>query len=137
MPLSGRRASVVMPLQQRHAEGEGLAHAGAGLADQIVTCQGERERQLLDGEGVLDAVLGECADDLGAYAELGEGRGRGNGLGSFRWFDGFSGFGCRINRRHAWVGPFGVFCVFVRSKPLRVARTRSTKKHRGPGLTGV
>ena len=30
-------------VQQRHAEGEGLAHAGAGLADEVAAVQGQRE----------------------------------------------------------------------------------------------
>ena len=37
-------------LQQRHTEGVGLAHPGAGLADQIVAGQRERQRQLLNGK---------------------------------------------------------------------------------------
>ena len=59
---AGERSRLVGgdALQQRHAEGEGLAHAGAGLADEVVAGQGERQRQLLDGEGVLDAVLGSA-----------------------------------------------------------------------------
>ena len=61
------------PVQQGHAERVGLAHAGAGLADQVVAGQGQGHGQLLDGEGVLDAVLGEGAHDLVADAELGEG----------------------------------------------------------------
>ena len=45
-------------LQQRNAEGEGLAHAGAGLADHIVAGKGERQGQFLDSKGVLDAFFG-------------------------------------------------------------------------------
>ena len=74
MPLSGRAVSVDDALQQRHAEGERLAHAGAGLADEIVACERERQGQFLNGEGVFDAVLGECADDLLAHAEIGKRR---------------------------------------------------------------
>jgi hypothetical protein len=59
-------------VQQRHAEREGLAHAGAGLTDEVVTGQGERQGQLLDGEGVFDALFGERADDLVPDAELGK-----------------------------------------------------------------
>ena len=70
-------------VQQRHAEGEGLAHAGAGLTDQVVAGQGQRQGQFLDGEGVLDAVLGERADDLLADAEFGEGGGLGGCFGCF------------------------------------------------------
>ena len=59
-------------LQQRYAEGEGLAHAGAGLTDEVVAGERQRQGQFLDGEGVLDAVLGQCADDLLAHAEISE-----------------------------------------------------------------
>ena len=59
-------------LQQRHAEREGLAHAGAGLADEVVAGQRERQGQFLDGEGVFVAVLGECAHDFVADAEFGK-----------------------------------------------------------------
>ncbi len=68
-------------LQQRHAEGEGLAHPGAGLADQVVAGKGERQRELLDGEGVLDAFFAERPDDFVAYTEVGKG---GFGRGSVR-----------------------------------------------------
>jgi hypothetical protein len=70
-------------VQQRHAEREGLAHAGAGLADEIVAGQRQRQGQLLDGEGVLDATLGQCAHDLVADAELGEGGGLRGCFGCF------------------------------------------------------
>ena len=60
------------PVQQGNAERERLAHAGAGLPDQVVAGQRKRKGQLLDREGVLDAVLGEGAHDLVADAELGE-----------------------------------------------------------------
>ena len=59
-------------LQQRHAERKGLAHAGAGLADQIVAGQGQRQGQLLDGEGMFDAGFGEGAHDFVANSELGK-----------------------------------------------------------------
>ena len=42
----------------------------------------QRERQLLDREGALDAGLGERGDDLGADAELGEGGGLGPDRGA-------------------------------------------------------
>jgi hypothetical protein len=64
-------------VQQRDAEAEGLAHAGAGLADEVVAGHGQRERQRLDGEGALDAGLAEGLDDLGLDAEGREGRGLG------------------------------------------------------------
>ena len=60
-------------LQQRHAERQGLAHAGAGLTDEVVAGQRQRQRQFLDGEGVFDAVFGQCAHDFLADAEFGKG----------------------------------------------------------------
>ena len=60
------------PLKQGHTEREGLAHAGAGLADEVVARQRKRQRQFLNGKGVLDAVFGECAHDFVAHAELGK-----------------------------------------------------------------
>ena len=63
------------PLQQRHAERERLAHAGAGLADHVVAGQRERQREFLDGERAVDARLGQRRHDLGADPELGEGGG--------------------------------------------------------------
>ncbi len=59
-------------LQQRDAEAQRLAGAGARLADEVLAGQGQRQRQLLDGERVLDAVRGERLDDLGDDAQLGE-----------------------------------------------------------------
>jgi len=75
---AGQRAGGVAAdaVQQRYPEGEGLAHPGAGLADQVIAGQCQRQGELLDREGVLDAVLGEGADDLVAHAQVGEaGRG--------------------------------------------------------------
>ena len=63
-------------VQQGHTEGEGLAHAGAGLTDEVVAGQGQWQRQLLNREGALDALFGECADDLLAHTEVGEAQGR-------------------------------------------------------------
>ena len=59
-------------LQQGHTEREGLAHAGAGLADQVVARQRERQRQFLDGKCMLDAVFGQCAHYFVAYSEFGK-----------------------------------------------------------------
>lgn len=59
-------------MQQRHAEGVGLAHAGAGLADEIVACQRQGKGEFLNGKGVLNAVLCECADDFVTNAEFGK-----------------------------------------------------------------
>ncbi len=60
-------------LQQRHAEREGLAHAGAGLADHVVAGQRQRQGQFLDSKGAFDAFFRECADDFVANAEFGKG----------------------------------------------------------------
>ena len=49
----GRRQ--VELVEQRNAEAEGLAGAGAGLADQVVAGQRDRQRQFLDREGACDA----------------------------------------------------------------------------------
>ncbi len=59
-------------LQQRHAEAQRLAGAGAGLPDDVLAGQCQRQRQLLDREGSLDAGLGQGLDDLRPDAELGE-----------------------------------------------------------------
>ena len=84
------------PLQQRHAEAEGLAHAGAGLADDVLARQGEGERELLDGERAHDARVGQRRHDRGSDAELGESGGvfenRGARLERVR-FQVFGGFG--------------------------------------------
>ena len=60
------------PLQQRNAEREGLAHAGAGLADHVVAGERHRQGEFLDGKCVLDALFGQCADDFVADAEFGK-----------------------------------------------------------------
>src|SRR5262249_4398894 len=60
--------------EQRHAEPERLAGAGARLADQVVAGERDRQRQFLDGEGALDPDIGECPDDLWLDVEVGERR---------------------------------------------------------------
>ena len=72
--LLGRRGDA---LQQRHAEAQRLARAGAGLADDVLAGQGQRQGQLLDGERADDAGLGQRLDDLGPHTQLGEGGGIG------------------------------------------------------------
>jgi hypothetical protein len=62
-------------LQHRDAEAEGLAGAGARLADEVVAGQREGEGELLDGEGPGDADLGQCRDDVGVDVEVAEQRG--------------------------------------------------------------
>ena len=48
------------PVQQRHAEAEGFAGAGAGLTDQVLAGQRDRQRHLLDGERAHDAHAGQA-----------------------------------------------------------------------------
>src|SRR5690606_5760733 len=60
-------------VQQRDTETERLAHAGAGLPDEVVAGEGERQGQFLDGEGTFDPGLAEGTHDLVAHTELGEG----------------------------------------------------------------
>ena len=54
----------VEPVEQRDAEAERLAGAGAGLADQVAAGQRDRQGQFLDREGPGDADVGERGDDL-------------------------------------------------------------------------
>jgi len=72
MPVSSRAVSVGDALQQGHAKREGLAHAGAGLADQVVTGHRQRQGQFLDGKGVFNALLGQCAHYFVANAKFGK-----------------------------------------------------------------
>ncbi|GAC1328004.1 MAG: hypothetical protein NVSMB13_14790 [Mycobacteriales bacterium] len=65
-------ARQVDPLEQRDAEGEGLAGAGPGLADQVGAGKRDRQGQRLDREGRGDADLVEGGDDLGGYTEVSE-----------------------------------------------------------------
>ncbi len=96
------------PLQQRHTEREGLAHTGAGLADEIVARQRQRHGQFLDSKRVFLAVLGQCPHDFVANSEFSK---------------------CWVEMRHtrrlslSIVNPHGVH-----------ARTSSTKLCRGPAL---
>ena len=61
-------------VEHRDAEAEGLAGAGLGLADDVVTAQGDREGHGLDGEGVLDPERGQRRDDVRVDVEVGEGQ---------------------------------------------------------------
>ena len=65
----GRRDDA---LQHRDAEAEGLAGAGAGLTDEVVAGQRQREGQLLDGERAGDPGLGQGGDDVGVHVEVAE-----------------------------------------------------------------
>ncbi|MFC0037591.1 hypothetical protein [Actinomadura rayongensis] len=61
------------PLEQGHAEGEGLAGAGAGLSDDVVPAEGDRQRQLLDRERVDDALDLQGVCYLGSDPEFTKG----------------------------------------------------------------
>ncbi|CAB4965472.1 unannotated protein [freshwater metagenome] len=60
----------VDPLEERNAEAEGLAGAGLGLSDEVLTLEGQRKAHLLDGKGALDAIGKECCGDLWIGAEF-------------------------------------------------------------------
>ena len=55
---------VAEALDDGDAEAEGLAGAGLGLADDVLAGEAEGDGLLLDGEGVDDALRGECVDDV-------------------------------------------------------------------------
>ena len=59
-------------LHDRDAEGEGLAGAGAGLADEVDPGQRERQAERLDGERVLDPDPGQRGQRGRGGAEVGE-----------------------------------------------------------------
>ena len=61
-------------LEQRDAEGQRLAGAGAGLADQVGAQERDRQGHLLDREGLDDAAALEGVGDLGEYPEVSERR---------------------------------------------------------------
>ena len=61
------------PLDQRDAESEGLAGAGAGLTDEVGASQGDLEGHLLDGEGLDDAGAFKGVCDPGVDPEVSEG----------------------------------------------------------------
>ena len=78
--LAGRGELVVVgvvrgdaALEHGDAEGQGLAGAGAGLADQVGAHQGDREGHLLDREGGDDVDALEGVRNLGKDPELSEG----------------------------------------------------------------
>ena len=80
----GRRDDA---LQHRDAEAEGLAGAGAGLADEVVAGQRQRQGQLLDGEGAGDADVGQRGDDVGVDVEVAEQRAVGGDGGAAELLD--------------------------------------------------
>ncbi len=59
-------------LQQGYAERVGLAHAGAGLTDQVVAGKRQRQSQFLDGKCMFDAIFGQCAHYFVANSEFGK-----------------------------------------------------------------
>ena len=59
-------------LDDGEAEPEGLAGARLGLADDVLAGEGERDRLLLDREGLDDALAGQCIDDVLLDVEVGE-----------------------------------------------------------------
>ena len=55
-------------VEQRHAEAEGLAHAGPRLPDDVPAYQRPRQRQLLDRKRAHNAALSERIDDFSCDA---------------------------------------------------------------------
>ena len=70
--LGGRRGHGA--LQEGHAEGQGLARAGLGLAADVAPGQGVGHGHGLDGEGGGDALGGKGLDQGRVDAQRGEGR---------------------------------------------------------------
>ena len=58
---------------ERDAEGQRLAGTSGGLARDVSSGERVAQGQRLDGEGRVDAALGERGDDVGGNAEIGEG----------------------------------------------------------------
>ncbi len=71
-PVSGRSVSVVIFCSSGTPNAKRLAHAGAGLSDEVVAGQRQRQGQFLNGKGVFDAVLGQCAHYFVANSEFGK-----------------------------------------------------------------
>ena len=71
----GRRTAVVGldAVRDGGAEGDGLARSGRRLREHVVPGEDVGDDELLDGEGLGDAALGECARDCAGHAEIGEG----------------------------------------------------------------
>jgi hypothetical protein len=59
-------------LHDGNAEAEGLAGTGLGLADHVLTGERDRDRLLLDREGILDALRRQLGDDVLIDREIGE-----------------------------------------------------------------
>jgi hypothetical protein len=60
------------PLQQRNAEGQGLAGTGASLTNHVGASQGNRNRQRLDSKWRCDANVIEGLHNWREYAKSGE-----------------------------------------------------------------
>ena len=61
------------PLEEREAEGQGLARAGLGLAADVAAGEGVADGQRLDGERGVDAVGAQARDEIGRDAQRLEG----------------------------------------------------------------
>ena len=72
-----RRQALGRALEDRDAEGGGLAGAGAGLAEQVDAGQRAGDQQGLDFRRRDELRLGQCAEDRRADAQGGEGSGTG------------------------------------------------------------
>ena len=60
------------PVDERDAEGDGLAGAGGGAPADVATREQVGDREGLDREGRGDAAVGEHGDEVGGNAEIGE-----------------------------------------------------------------
>ena len=71
----GRRTAVARldAVRDRRTEGDGLARSGRRLREHVVPGEDVGDDELLDGEGLGDAALGERARDCAGHAEIGEG----------------------------------------------------------------
>jgi hypothetical protein len=74
-----REVARVEALQQRQAEGGGLAAAGLGLGDEVVAGQRHRQAGGLDRRHLVVAEAGQVGQHRGGQAELFEGRGHDGG----------------------------------------------------------
>jgi hypothetical protein len=71
-----RRAAVavgVEAVEHRDAEGEGLARARGRLGEHVAAGEHVADDEVLDGERLGHAALGERVDDSLGHAEIGEG----------------------------------------------------------------
>ncbi|MBG9885329.1 hypothetical protein ABE10_01745, partial [Bacillus toyonensis] len=70
--LDTRRRVLAESLHDGDSEAEGLAGAGLRLTDDVLAGKPQRDRLLLDGEGIHDALRRESVDDVLIDAEIGE-----------------------------------------------------------------